>query len=120
MWHLGASPSPVWPSRSAESARAFAEAWFSQPLPRSAPGIGRAGDAVEALDRHWSTVGRLVASFPDDDLLQPGEVGGPFGHGSIHSLITHLADELMHHSAEIALLRDLYEAGFSPEPDGTG
>jgi hypothetical protein len=53
-----------------------------------------------------------VTQFSDAELLEPvGQIGGRFGASSIHGLVIHVADELIHHSAEIALLRDLYRAG---------
>ena len=111
MWHLGASPTPTWPPENAPSARSFSTAWFTQPRQDTAGGIGTADAAVEAVRRHWSAVGGRVATYPDDELLEPiGEIGGQFRDASIHALIVHVADELIHHSAEIALLRDLYRA----------
>jgi hypothetical protein len=53
----------------------------------------------------------LLATLSDDDLTIPiGAVAGPYGEATRRSLVLHLADELIHHSAEAALLRDLYAA----------
>lgn len=113
MWHLGASPSPAWPPDRALSPRAFAAAWFGQPRPDGAPGIGTAGEAIDAFERHWTAVGHTVATYAEAELRQPiGAVGGPFREGSILGLVLHVADELTHHAAEVALLRDLYRAGY--------
>lgn len=114
MWHLGASPNPSWPPTSARSARAFAVDWFDQPSGGSATGLGTSLDAIDALSRHWAAFSASVESFDDEEVLWPiGEIGGPFGESSILGLIVHVLDELIHHSAEIALLRDLFSAGFS-------
>lgn len=108
LWHLGASRTPSWPPTSISSARAFADSWFA-PRPVNATALESAAVAVDAVGRHWAAVGALVSSFDDTELLGPiGPVGGPFKDSSVLGLILHVADELIHHSAEIALLRDLY------------
>lgn len=43
------------------------------------------------------------------DLAQPiGAVAGPYGDGTRRSYALHTVDELIHHTAEAALFRDLY------------
>lgn len=67
---------------------------------------------------HWATVAAMVKSFDDDELMAPiGDAGGPFRDGSVLGLVLHVVDELIHHSAEIALLRDLFAAGASTVGD---
>jgi hypothetical protein len=52
-----------------------------------------------------------LASVSDESLSQPiGSVGGPYGEDTRRSFALHIADELIHHAAEAALLRDLYAA----------
>lgn len=71
-----------------------------------------AAEAIAAFDRHWTAVADSVIGFADADLLEAvGAVGGRFGGGSIHGLVLHVADELIHHAAEIGVLRDLHRAG---------
>lgn len=112
LWHIGASPTPSWPPTSVSSARAFADKWFNPPAPADSPGIATAGAAIDVVARHWNAVGAMVGSFADEELLEPiGDVGGAFKDSAIFGLILHVLDELIHHSAEIALLRDLFGAG---------
>lgn len=39
-----------------------------------------------------------------------GEIGGPFADSTRRAFALHILDELIHHGAEVALLRDLYRA----------
>ena len=39
-----------------------------------------------------------------------GPTWGPYGDSTFLALMLHALDEVIHHSAEIALLRDLYRA----------
>jgi DinB superfamily len=43
-----------------------------------------------------------------DELMGPG--AGPFADEVVATFVEHIHDELIHHTAEIALLRDLYRA----------
>jgi hypothetical protein len=60
----------------------------------------------------------MVERFTDDELAVPiGPMGGPYADASLGTLVLHIADELIHHGAEVALLRDLYRAGpLRPRP----
>jgi hypothetical protein len=40
-----------------------------------------------------------------------GATFGPFAKSNWGDLLLHVADELIHHGAEVALLRDLFAAG---------
>jgi hypothetical protein len=52
---------------------------------------------------------RGLLTNPDVDLSAPiGAPAGPYGHATRQSFVLHVADELIHHTAEAALLRDLY------------
>ena len=52
-----------------------------------------------------------LRSVTDADLWQKiGPVGGPYAEGTRVSWVLHVLDEVIHHGAEIALLRDLYRA----------
>jgi len=51
----------------------------------------------------------LVASLDDEALNTPlGEAAGYFAGATGRSFVLHIADELIHHTAEAALLRDLF------------
>lgn len=92
--------------------REFADRWFTPKSHEIGSAFGTAFEAMSAFDRHWNAVADSVVGFADADLLKEvGVVGGPFGGGSIHGLVLHVADELVHHGAEIGVLRDLYRAG---------
>ena len=55
----------------------------------------------------------LFASLDDEALNTPlGEAAGYFADATGRSFVLHIADELIHHTAEAALLRDLF-AGVS-------
>lgn len=72
----------------------------------------RAAEAIEMLERAFSTWrGYLVAA--DDDRL-----GDPLERWpDRHTFALHIIDELIHHAAEVALLRDLYESTRSVDAD---
>jgi hypothetical protein len=72
------------------------------------------GDATQAIAflersyRHWHGG---IASLDDEGLRRPlGPRGGPYAEDPMAELIAHINREVMHHGAEIALLRDLYRA----------
>jgi hypothetical protein len=86
-------------------------------LGREAPAVSvdvhrlRAADAVAQLDAAWAAWSELTASVSIDEMWQPiGEVGGPFADRERFTFVLHVIDELIHHSAEIGVLRDLYAA----------
>jgi hypothetical protein len=44
--------------------------------------------------------------------------GTPYGGSDVVGLHLHVYDEVIHHAAEVGLLRDLYRAGFRADVDG--
>jgi hypothetical protein len=68
-----------------------------------------AAGALERLDERyaywWANLNKL-----DDKLLwEPvGEIGGPYGQQPRYGFVGHVLDEVIHHGAEIAMLRDFY------------
>jgi hypothetical protein len=72
------------------------------------------GDAATALAdlRTAATAFRAAAvALGEDGIWEPlGPVWGPYAQDSWADLVVHAVDELAHHGAEIALLRDLYRA----------
>jgi hypothetical protein len=55
--------------------------------------------------------GRLLA-VPEAEWIQPiGEAFGPFAASDTADLALHVLDELVHHAAEVGVLRDLWGAG---------
>ncbi|MDT4906149.1 MAG: hypothetical protein QOH52_4165, partial [Pseudonocardiales bacterium] len=50
-----------------------------------------------------------VTALGEDGVRQPlGPAWGPYADDSWAALVVHAQDELAHHGAEVALLRDLY------------
>lgn len=70
------------------------------------------GDVAEALtevDRAWTAFRAGLDSLGEDGMWRPlGERWGQYAAEPWVSLALHAQDELSHHGAEIALLRDLY------------
>ncbi|OLR90983.1 DinB family protein [Actinokineospora bangkokensis] len=71
-----------------------------------------AGDAATALrqldDAHAAWV-EGVRSLGEDGLLRPcGPAEGPFAEAPLGTLVLHIHREVIHHGAEVALLRDLH------------
>jgi uncharacterized damage-inducible protein DinB len=53
----------------------------------------------------------VVAAVPEESLSDPlGPVAGPYGEDSRRAFVLHVLDELIHHGAEVALVRDLWAA----------
>ncbi|WP_158674625.1 DinB family protein [Streptomyces hoynatensis] len=74
-----------------------------EPEPESARAALAAAELAYARWRGW------LAEVPQEALAEPiGAVAGPYGEATRLSFVLHLADELVHHTAEAALLRDLY------------
>ncbi len=70
---------------------------------------GDVDDALSALDRAWTAFRGGVAALGEDGMWRPlGEGWGPFASDPWAALILHAYDEIAHHGAEVALLRDLY------------
>jgi hypothetical protein len=71
---------------------------------------------LEEAHARW----RAVIEVADDAILaEPiGAVGGQYGEAPKAGLLIHQLDEVIHHAAEIAVLRDLYRAQREPaHPD---
>ncbi|MFK0292746.1 DinB family protein [Streptomyces sp. NPDC090442] len=70
---------------------------------------GAAATALDQLDRaydNWSSGMREATTAELDRTLGPSS--GPFAGRPLAALVLHVNREMMHHGAEIALLRDLY------------
>ena len=73
---------------------------------------GSADAALEALDRAFETWTAGVSALSETDAERhsegpPGTIDGQF---PLWSVVLHVNREVIHHSAEVALLRDLYRA----------
>lgn len=70
---------------------------------------GTAAAAVTYLEGAYTRWRGAVADLTEAELLAPlGPKGADFADDSFADLVLHLNRELMHHGAEVCLLRDLY------------
>ena len=70
---------------------------------------GTAGAALAQLDEQYAAWIEGVRGLGEDPLAEPcGDAAGPWGHLPMRDLVLHINREVIHHGAEIALLRDLY------------
>jgi hypothetical protein len=109
LWHVGASPRPGWPPLDAADAAEFVQQWFGGPVGRDIPAFGTAAEAVRAVDEYWARFADRCRRFSADELAGTlGPTGGQWADASFLGLLLHIADELIHHGAEVGVLRDLY------------
>ena len=74
--------------------------------------VGTWAEAGPLLDASWSVFRAGVAAADDAALDRPlGSAWGPYATASLLQLVVHAQREIVHHGAEMALLRDLYGAG---------
>ena len=67
--------------------------------------------ALAAVHTAWAAFRDGLGALDEDGMNSAlGEAWGPYGEDSWAALVLHAQDELSHHGAEIALLRDLYAA----------
>ena len=72
---------------------------------------GTADEAVAFLERSYRRWRDGIAGLDDEGLRRPlGPKGGPYAEDPMAELVAHINREVMHHGAEICLLRDLYRA----------
>jgi DinB superfamily len=70
---------------------------------------GTAADAVALVDRSYAAWKAGVDALDEAGLARPvGPVEGPYSEHPMATLILHINREVMHHGAEVALLRNLY------------
>lgn len=70
---------------------------------------GTADEALRQLDEQYAAWISGVRSLGEDGLSRPcGSAEGPFAEAPLAKLVLHINREVIHHGAEIALLRDLY------------
>jgi hypothetical protein len=71
--------------------------------------FGAPGPALAALDQAWQAFRAGLGDLGEDGLWQPlGPDRADFPGDLWAGLVLHAQDEMSHHGAEIALLRDLY------------
>jgi DinB family protein len=85
---------------------AFGSAW---PKPELAAPAGKAGDAINRLDRAYSHWHDTVARLSDADLAHRlGGAAGQYAESTVLDLILHIQAEAFQRGADLCLLRDLY------------
>jgi hypothetical protein len=68
-----------------------------------------ADQAITQLDAAYKAWSSGVETLGEDGLMRPvGPAEGPFAEATYADLVLHINRELIHHGAEICLLRDLY------------
>ena len=104
-WRLGHVIVGVFAMRNAGHFGAPATDYFSFDY------AGDAGAALAQLDEQYERWIAGVRRLSPADLAQPcGPAEGPFGQLPMAALVLHVHREVIHHGAEISLLRDLYRA----------
>ena len=72
---------------------------------------GTAEAALAAVDDAYDAWRTGIAGLDEEALGEPvGAVEGPYADRTYAALILHISREVIHHGAEVALLRDLYRA----------
>jgi DinB superfamily len=84
--------------------------WLGLPLsPFTVVKPGSAAEVLTTLDEAYAAWRVKLAATTEESLAEPmGEVAGPYRTDSRYAFALHIVDELIHHGAEAALLRDLY------------
>lgn len=72
---------------------------------------GTAAEALQQLDDGYATWTAGVDALGEAGLAEPcGPAEGPFAEDPMAALVLHVHRELLHHGAEVCLLRDLFRA----------
>ena len=80
---------------------------------------GTAEATLSALDDAYRAWMEPVRRLPPEALAAPvGPAEGPWAAHPMAALVLHISREVIHHGAEVLLLRDLYRAGGSRRPEG--
>lgn len=78
---------------------------------------GNSADAFSTLESSYEITRQVLEQVNDDVLAEPlGPAGGRWAQSDKASFILHMLDELIHHSAEVGVLRDLYRATRPQDP----
>lgn len=88
--------------------------WLGRPAPPARESAGdpaTAGAALAELAAAYDCWRAILTATTEESLAQPmGPVAGYYADATRRSFVLHILDELIHHGAEAALLRDLYAA----------
>jgi DinB superfamily/Ankyrin repeats (3 copies) len=87
------------------------------PAPNHRGAPETAATAAGRLDEAYAWFRRHVDAVDEATLSEPmGSVAGPYAQDSRRAFILHQLDELIHHGAEVGVLRDLYLATRPRDP----
>ncbi|WP_052847363.1 DinB family protein [Streptomyces avicenniae] len=102
-WRLGHVIADVFAARNASH---FGRA----PVDRATfPFAATAAGALAQLDEEYATWTAGVESLDEAGLARPcGEAEGPYADYPLAALVLHINREVIHHMAEVCMLRDLY------------
>ena len=79
------------------------------------PAPATAEAALHALDAAYAWWSSLLRSITDEQLAEKlGPIGGEYAEATKAGFVLHQLDEVIHHGAEVALLRDLYRDTVNP------
>lgn len=79
------------------------------------PTAARALDRLDVANDRWE---RYLGAVTDEALGETvGPIGGPYADMTRAAFVLHELDELIHHGAEVGLLRDWYRALHAPDDD---
>ncbi|MBV9823880.1 MAG: DinB family protein, partial [Actinobacteria bacterium] len=100
MWHIGSTC----------LANYVSPALCEWPLPvRGTEWFGEVGPARQAMETSYAAFRNQVTALGEDGVRSKlGPDWGAYGESTWADLVVHTLDEVAHHGAEIALLRDLY------------
>ncbi|HKN99251.1 MAG TPA: DinB family protein [Pseudonocardiaceae bacterium] len=86
--------------------------WLDRPDPRAVTEpAGTAADALARLADAYAAWRTVLTGVSAEVLERPmGNVARPYEKSTGRAFVLHVLDELIHHAAEVALLRDLYAA----------
>ena len=75
----------------------------------SPPVPSNAAEAVDAVTHAYAVWRRRLAAVDPESLDKwMGPIAGPYAEESINAFALHILDELIHHGAEVGVVRDLY------------
>ncbi|GAB2994361.1 DinB family protein [Amycolatopsis acidiphila] len=79
------------------------------PSPNPVREVVDATTALASVEEAYATWRGHLSSVTEESLASPiGKTAGRYGHATRRSFALHIVDEFIHHTAEAALLRDLY------------
>jgi hypothetical protein len=81
------------------------------PAGAAPPPATDAAGALAALEQAFDVWQATLSAVPEEALAAPiGPVGGGYADSTKRAFVLHVLDELIHHGAEVALVRDLWAA----------